>query len=188
MHNNESEHKMKEQRMNKTTLSNLMGDTPPSAIDSERCILGSILIDPSIFSDIFWSYFVPDAFFCPSHRAIFCEMVILSKREGTLDLVVLQKELESKGILEAIGGVDKLIDLAQANPSGSQVKEHAMRLMDSYARRQAIGFAGDLLSASMSEELDITTTLEKIMAKIDKLIYDDCDFTTFLNICQRRKK
>ena len=161
------------------------GGIPPQAIDSEKLILGSILIDPNILERIYWGYFPPSAFFKTSHKTIFNEMVEIAKSEGTVNFLLLQQALEGKGILEAIGGVDSLIDIANSGLTCEDVEEHVCVVMESYRKRTAIKIAGNLLHDSMSNEISIDEAFDTVITSIDELQFLSSDFFTFVEIYEK---
>ena len=96
--------------------------------------------------------------------------------------------LEERKLLEAIGGSDALLDIVESNPSGTQADVYASFIMDAYARRQAIQIAGDILFGAQQKHIDIGTTLDEANGKIEELLFDDGDFSVFVDIFQKKKK
>ena len=166
----------------------LQNGLPPSSIESEKCLLGSIMINPKVLDDIYWNYFSADAFFKMAHKTIFVLMLEAKEKNGTLKLRDFHKLLEEKKLLEAIGGSDALIDIVESNPSGAEAEVYASFVMDAYARRKAIQIAGDILLGAQQKDIDISTTLDEANEKIEELLYDDSDFSVFVDIFQKKKK
>ena len=91
---------MKNERMNNDKINRLLRNgLPPSSIESEKCLLGSIMINPKVLDDIYWNHFSIDAFFKMAHKTIFVLMLEAKEKKGTLELADFHKLLEEKKLL-----------------------------------------------------------------------------------------
>src|SRR5688572_26490273 len=82
----------------------------PSSPDSERALLGSILLDNSLITQAIESL-KPDAFYVPSHRRIFVAMIKMFERGSEMTPVLIAEELRRDNSLEAVGGTVYLSNL-----------------------------------------------------------------------------
>ena len=85
--------------------------TPPSNVEAERAVLGSILIDTTVrgearVMDLCLAQGVTtESFYDPRNRAIYNEMLLVNRLGKPLDALVLVDSLRANGRLDAVGGV-----------------------------------------------------------------------------------
>ena len=80
---------------------------PPHSIESEACVLGSMILDPECIGEVVESL-NSEAFYRIEHQMIFDALVTLyekNRAEG-LDAVLLRNELEKRKQLDEVGSVD----------------------------------------------------------------------------------
>lgn len=130
----------------------------PSSEDSERLILGSVLLDHSHWDDVS-QRLVEHDFVLGSHRKIFVRMAGLSDRKHKIDRITVMNELQRYSELEAVGGVSYLISLDDGLPRIPNLDSYIQIVREKSTLRQAIYFAQRLMKAALSGE---TTTDELI--------------------------
>ena len=96
--------------------------TPPSNVEAERAVLGSILLDAvsrggdRVMDVCLSGGITSETFYDPRNRAIYATMQEMNRNSKPLDALTLMEELKTTGKLEAIGGagyVQSLIDQVQ---------------------------------------------------------------------------
>jgi replicative DNA helicase len=97
------------------TMPTDMRDALPSAVDSERTILGAVMLDSDRLLEIA-VILKQDDFSLDSHRRIFAAMIAVTERDGSVDLVTLSAELERTHERNAVGGVAYLASLTEGLP------------------------------------------------------------------------
>lgn len=116
----------------------------PSDEAAERACVGAIVKRPEQMADV--QRRLPhgrEEFFFPKVADVYevaCEMVGAGKR---LDKVTMRAELERRGKLAAIGGVDFVQELCDATPSYERAIEYAELVHSHYLRRRLIGACYD---------------------------------------------
>ncbi len=83
----------------------------PANPDAERYVLGSILLNDSVYLQVAGSL-EPEDFSLEKHRRIFARMADLYERSVHIDRVTLANELMKQGQLESVDG-SLLSDLAR---------------------------------------------------------------------------
>ncbi len=94
---------------------------PPHATEAERAVLGSILAKPSILQAV-TEFIQPEDFYVEAHARIFETMLELNAQGQPVDQVTLRERLRDKGLLEAVGGDEYLLQLTDVLPA----VEHAV--------------------------------------------------------------
>lgn len=98
-----------------------MGDTQ-KRYTAEVAVLGCMIIDPQCISQVLERLDAED--FCYTrHQMIFKALIVLgTEGEGhALDAVLLRNELEKRGQLEAIGGVEYIAKIMESVPSSANI-------------------------------------------------------------------
>ena len=90
--------------------------TPPSSIEAEESVLGSIFLDPLILPEIIEEIRWED-FYYDKNKTIFKSMEELFEKGEPVDVVTVIENLRANGKLASIGGEEFLISLAQATPT-----------------------------------------------------------------------
>ncbi len=126
-------------------LSRLFEALPPHAIEAEMSLLGSILIDPQVLGDVIFIVRHGDDFYKPANGALFDAMVELYDKNSSLDIVQLNQRLIDRNVLNAVGGLEYLVQLASAVPSAANARHYARLVREKAMVRKLIGAAGDIL-------------------------------------------
>src|SRR5205807_6843163 len=96
----------------------------PSSPDTERAILGSIILDNSLIAQAV-ELLKPEDFYVPSNRRIFQAMISLFERGSQIDPILLGEELRRDNSLESAGGMLFLSNLAFGLPHVTSVAPYA---------------------------------------------------------------
>ena len=86
--------------------------TLPHALDAERSILGSILIENRAINQA-QEILREDDFYREGHRVIYRVMASLTDRSSAIDLITLKNELDRMGELETVGGAAYIASLVE---------------------------------------------------------------------------
>jgi replicative DNA helicase len=138
---------------------------PPQQLESERALLGAIMIKPDALHDIV-DILTADAFYAEKHRIIFRMMIELYTKNEPIDLLSVTAKLKDHNYLEQIGGSTYLSDLAAGVPAASNAQHYANLVQKKFMLRGLIE-AGDYISELGYEEAaDIEETLDKAEKKV----------------------
>src|SRR4051794_11993221 len=83
----------------------------PSSSESERAILGSIILDNSLVAQAI-EMLKPADFYVPSHRQIFGAMIFLFEHGSEIDPILIAEDLRKNSSLETVGGMIFLSNLS----------------------------------------------------------------------------
>src|SRR5438552_19011917 len=84
----------------------------PSSPETERAILGAILLDNTLISQAV-ELLIPADFYVPSHRRIFLAMIALFERSSEINPILIADELRRDNSLDQSGGVLFITDLTE---------------------------------------------------------------------------
>ena len=147
-------------------MNELLADrTPPQNIEAEQAVLGAIFLEPSALmtaSEIL----MPEDFYRASHQKIFHVMLDLSEKGEPVDLVTVTSRLNDQGVLEELGGVQYLSDLANSVPTASNIEYYAKIVEEKSILRRLIRSATAIATDGYSREDDIEDLLNDAEKKI----------------------
>ncbi len=141
----------------------------PHSTDAEEALLGCLLIDEQVQSDILESL-REDYFYTEAHRLILNAMKAVFASRKTVDLVTLTDRLELDGNLERAGGLQSLTSLASATPSAANFKQYLEIVKRDAVNRALIRASRDIIESSQKglEEQDAIAYAEKQIYDISK--------------------
>jgi len=132
---------------------------PPNNIDSERALLGSIMLRPEAIHEIM-DILRPDAFYSEKHRIIFQSMKELFHKNEPIDLLTLSARLTEKNQIEQMGGSNYLTELVNLVPSSANAEHYAEIVQKKYIMRQLIEASEHISLLGYEEAEDLSTLLD----------------------------
>ncbi|HOW69807.1 MAG TPA: replicative DNA helicase [Phycisphaerae bacterium] len=149
---------------------------PPQDIEAEMALLGSMMLDREVIGDVTGLIHRNEAeyFYRPDHREIFKALMCLYEEGKPVDLVTVRDELIRIGRLNEVGGVDYLVQLAEAVPNYLHAGNYAGIVRDKAMLRGLIGAAErirDTAYDAREDAKEILDTAEKVLFEVtDKRI------------------
>jgi len=145
----------------------------PNAIDAERSVIGSIIMDNSAIEQV--TEILPSsAFYWSHHRKIYSAILELYKSNVKIDLITLSEKLKSQKNLEEIGGTIYLSDLTDQIATAAAIEHHAQIIVKKAILRELITTNVTIQEAAYEEPDDV----EKLLDKAEHLIFEIRNRTT----------
>lgn len=120
---------------------------PPSAVEAEQAVLGSLLSNNPRTADR-CQFLKPEHFADPVNGKIF-ERAMQRIRGGLLaDAVTLKTDFENTGVLEEYGGTRYLAQLLTANIGWMATRSYAQAIYDTWLRRQLIDASAEIMETA----------------------------------------
>ena len=141
--------------------------TPPHSIEAEQAVIGAIFLEPEAMSTAS-EFLIPQDFYRPSHQRIFQIMMQLSDRGEPIDLLTVTNALNSSKLLEEVGGVSYLTELADAVPTAANISYYTKIVEEKSVLRRLIRTATDIVTESFNREDEI----EDVLSEAEKNILD----------------
>ena len=137
----------------------------PANVDAERFVLGSILLDDSVFIEIAGALQAGD--FClDKHQRIFRRMAELHERGEKVDRITLANELLRYNELESVDGLSYLVSLVDGLPKIPNLDGYIRIIRDKAALRQMIAAAQQIMNRALLAE----DTPEQILAGAEETL------------------
>jgi len=145
----------------------------PSSTESERVILGAILLDNQLISQAI-EQIGPDDFYSPLHRRVFRAMISLFERGERIDPILIGEEFKRDGAIDAIGGISTITNLTYGLPHFSDIKDYTKVVKDKSVTRNLIKVCNQITSEALAEE----DTAEEILDNAERMIFALADART----------
>lgn len=138
---------------------------PPHSMDHERAVLAACLVDRDSYRMVQSSLADTD-WYAAKHTAIWQAMRAVAARGEPIDGMTVRAELHQRGQLDAVGGDQTLLDLAEMAVDSRAVDAYAVHIRQ-HARRRAIITA---LHECVSAGYDTATDYADWRATVERTI------------------
>ncbi len=136
---------------------------PPHNADAEASLLGAMLLSRDAIGPAVETL-NGDQFYVPAHGYIFDAIASLYGAGEPADPVTVAEELTRSGLLDQVGGPQRLLELQTATPASSNAGRYA-RIVEEHAMlRRLIGVAGDIVELGYSHPEDVVKTVDEAEA------------------------
>ena len=137
----------------------------PTSIEAERCVLGSILLDDSLFPQVA-GRLVPADFAIEKHKRIFLRMEDLHRQGMSIEDLTLVEELSRHDQLASCDGVAYIASLSEGMPRLSSIDDYVKIVKDKSLLRQLIHTADNIVSRSIEGGQQV----DKLLAEAESAI------------------
>jgi replicative DNA helicase len=131
----------------------------PSSEDSERVILGAVLLDNAVIAHAV-ERLKPEDFYSPLNRRVFSAMIALFEKQRQIDPILIGEELKKEGSLESIGGVTAITNLTFGLPHFSNIDEYIRVVRDKSVVRNLVRTCNKITGEALAEEYDAEVLLD----------------------------
>jgi replicative DNA helicase len=146
-------------------VSEINDRTPPQNIEAEQAVLGSVLLEQEALT-VTSEILMPDDFYRTSHQKIYQAILTLSDKGEPVDLVTVTAELADQNLLDEVGGVSYLAELANSVPTAANVEFYARIIEEKSVLRRLIRTATTIASEGYEREDDVEGLLSDAEKKI----------------------
>jgi replicative DNA helicase len=140
---------------------------PPHSIESEMCLLASMLLDKDVVGQIV-QIIDREAFFQADHQILFDVVVRLYEQNRPIDAVIVKDELLKRQLLDEIGGMEYLAQIISSVPSAAHGAHYAGIVREKALLRQLIAASNDILRDAYAPH----EAAELVLDKAEKRIFD----------------
>ena len=144
----------------------LLDKLPPQALEAEMALLGSMVLEAQVVGDVLQMLKGAEDFHKPAHAAIYETLVELYDTTQAIDMVQLNQRLVDKQMLEQVGGIQYLIDIAESVPSAASAMHYARIVRDKAVLRRLIETAGKVLHDAYHSDDPVADLLDRAETEI----------------------
>ena len=138
---------------------------PPQNLDAEKSLLGAILIDEDVLTDVSEAV-KPRDFYDKNHEMIYDGMLRLYEKHKPVDMLTLTDELKRKDHLSLVGGSAYLSELTNYVPTAAHAEAYADLVSQKAVRRRLIKASGDISEMGYDEDSDVQELLAKAESEL----------------------
>ena len=138
----------------------------PHNLEAEQSILGCILMDPELQSELL-TELNEDDFYEESHKNIFGAMREIYNKGKPIDFITLSDKLENMAKLDAVGGMAYLSEIANIVPSAANHRFYSEIVRRDSVLRKLIRSANKIIEDSYASD-----DSDGSLSMAEKLIYD----------------
>lgn len=132
--------------------------TLPHSEESERAVLGGVLLDPTILPTISGRLRAED-FYHERHQTLYQGMLDLQEERVEIDLRTLQAKLEQRGQFDGVGGVAYLTSLDLDLPDIGRIDNYVEIIKERSIRRRLIRMSGQIIRNCLDGGLEAQEAL-----------------------------
>ena len=143
----------------------VVGKTPPQALEVEEAVLGAMLLEQNCV-DVAMEDLSASCFYDPRHRMVFEAMCILVNEHSSVDLITVSSKLKQLGKLEEVGGSGVLSALTDKVGSAAHIEYYVKILKQKAIQRELIRASYDILKASYDETTNVDDLIDSAQTKV----------------------
>jgi len=144
-----------------------IGRIPPHSIEAEQAVLGCMLLDSEVIPAV-TELIKSSDFYRDDHREI-CEAIIdIVEKAGPVDIITVSEQLQHRGTLEAVGGLDYLASITSAVPTTANARHYAKIVEEKSLLRKLIKATSEISNMCYGASEEAAYVLDKA----EKSIFD----------------
>jgi len=145
---------------------------PPHHIDAERSLLGSIMLEPMVLTEVVQIVPSAEMFYKEAHGVIYQCLVDTFESNQKGDLVLLAEALRARGMFEQVGGSEALMDLTRGVPSSASAPYYAKLIADASRLRRLIDASGEIMYEAYTQGGGTPGAAKQVIDQAEKKIFD----------------
>jgi replicative DNA helicase len=146
----------------------LMADRlPPQNVEAEQAVIGAIFLEPTALT-LASEILIPEDFYRAAHQKIFNAMLKLNDTGKAVDLITVTEELAATKVLEDIGGVSYLSEVAGSVPTAANIEYYANIVGEKALLRKLIRTATGIAQDGYTREDEV----ESLLSEAEKSIME----------------
>ena len=141
--------------------------TLPTNLQAEQAVLAAVLMDNLALERVS-DFLLPTHFSHPAHQEIY-KLALRQFAAGIpFDIITAKTYLEQQGVLESVGGIEYLSELAGAGTTVVNVEQYGRLVHESAMRRELISLGKSITENAFIEDLDnpVQTQIEVAEQKL----------------------
>ncbi len=143
----------------------ILDRTPPSSLDAEQGVLGSLLLQPELCDEVALVLRAGD-FYSDPNQKLYEHLLEMHNQGCRVDVTLLVERLKSAGDLERIGGVAQIAELFENVPTAANAAYYAQIVQNKATLRALIRTTTEILRDAYDESLDPRELLNRAEEKI----------------------
>ncbi len=144
---------------------------PPQNLEAERSVLGALLIDKDAIVKVA-EFLRPEHFYKDGHGRVYTAILSLYEKREPADMITVPDELKKKKLLDKVGGVGYLSELATAVPTAANIEYYGRIVKDNFVKRELISSASRIAEMGYDVETECAELVDKAEQSLFKVSQD----------------
>jgi replicative DNA helicase len=138
---------------------------PPHDIETERSVLGAVLIDTEAIIKVS-EILKPEDFYAKEHKLIYEAMDALYEKREPIDVVTLTGQLKKMKSLSEVGGASAIAKLSNILSTASNVESYANLVREHSIKRNLISLSAEMSDLAFDESKNTKDILDMAEQKV----------------------
>jgi replicative DNA helicase len=147
------------------SVTQVSGRVLPQDLEVEKAVLSALLLDNQAIHSVL-TEITADDFYHPAHQQLFRAMLALQDDNQPVDLHTLSDYLNTRKLLDALGGPVFLAEIADYEATAANVVQHARIVRDKAIKRGLIGVATEIVESGFDQSDRAEQLLDAAESKI----------------------
>lgn len=135
-----------------TDIERVAAQPPPEKPEAEASLLGSLLLDGSLYGQLVHERLAASDLSRDNHRLVLGSIARVAGRGEPIEYRTVQADLEANGELQGVGGAQFLVGLMQNVPSVTHAETYARIVERTAVLRRLIRAANDIAHLALTRE------------------------------------
>ena len=127
--------------------------TLPTNLEAEQAVLAAILLNTRAIERVS-EFLRPEHFSHPAHAEIYKLALRQAEMGNNFDIITIKNYLDQQGVLESVGGVDYLTQLAGAGGTVVNIEQYGRIVYENALRRDLINLGQEITENAFVEDLE----------------------------------
>jgi replicative DNA helicase len=149
--------------------SEILDRQPPSNLEAERGVLGSILLLPAVCDEVAL-ILRPEDFYNDANRTLYAQMRAMHDEGRRIDTTLVVERLKNAGQYESVGGAVYLAEVLQSVPTAANAIYYAQIVKSKGTLRSLIHTSTEILRDAYDESIDPREMLSQAEQKIFSIL------------------
>lgn len=154
---------------------------PPQSLESEKALLGSIMLRSEVLYDV-TDIIKPECFYSRKNAIIYENMCGLKSENLPIDILSISERLKERGLLDQVGGKMYLTELIESTPTAANALHYADSVQKKYVLRNLITAAEDIEQLGYREADD----LDELLDESGRIIMDVTNYSKKKNFLEMK--
>ncbi len=144
------------------------GHKQPQNLEMEVAVIGALMAEQDSYAQVA-ELLSPECFYDPRHQAIYQAIAELKSQDMPVDIMTVQEQLDSTGMLEHAGGSPYLLEINSRIASSAHIEYHAKIIAQKYMARRLITFSSDIQTKAFDTTMDVETLMQDAESQLFEL-------------------
>lgn len=145
------------------------GKIPPQALEIEKAILGTILIERSAF-DTVSEILTAESFYTDAHQKVYQSCKELAAKNQHIDELTVIQQLIKNGHLNDVGGAYEITKLTDRVTGSAGLESKCHIVAQKYIAREIIRLSADLMAMAFDDSTDPLELLDKAESGVFEIV------------------